>query len=331
MSTELAKATTPEQVLDYERRIAAYEAYMRAAGFDQGDLHEVNEHRMRARWRLGQMLAAIGAKRGGSKGRPALLKGLLARLKLESKRAQEAQRLGTMPKVELEKRFRELRESGEFATITWLIAQAYPFWHKERRRQRHAAIKSKAQASRADHGFGPFPLIYADPPWHFKTYSEAGGGRSADQHYPTLPDDEILDFRIEGRPVRDIAYDDAMLFLWCTSSNLPLALRVMQAWGFEFKSSAVWIKEGESGRLQVGLGQIFRNAHELLLYGARGDVAGPVEAPLSVFKYPRTKHSAKPPEIRAAIERMYPDLADNRLELFARGKIPGWITFGFEA
>jgi Na+/melibiose symporter-like transporter len=31
---------------------------------------------MRARWRLGQMLAAVGAKRGGSKSRPATLKDL---------------------------------------------------------------------------------------------------------------------------------------------------------------------------------------------------------------------------------------------------------------
>ena len=318
-------------MLDFERRIAAYEAYMRAAGFDQGDLHEVNEHRMRARWRLGQMLAALGAKRGGSKGRPALLKDVLARLKLESKRALEAQRLGTMPKIELEKRFRELRESGEFATIAWLIGQAQPFWHKEQRRQRHATINAKAGAARTPHSLGPFPLIYADPPWHFKTYSQAGGGRSPDQHYPTLQDDEIVNFKIDSHPIRAIAHDDAMLFLWCTSSNLQLALHVMNAWGFEFKSSAVWIKEGESGRLQVGMGQIFRNAHEILLYGSRGDVPGPVELPLSVFRYPRTKHSAKPAEIRAAIERMYPDFADNRIELFARGPVPGWVTDGFEA
>jgi N6-adenosine-specific RNA methylase IME4 len=330
LSTELAQATTPEQVLDFERRIAAYEAYMRAAGFDQGDLHEVNEHRMRARWRLGQMLAAVERQKGGKGVRAAhgLLE-TLKRLKLERSRAIEAQRLGTMPKVELEKRFRELRESGEFATIAWLIGQAQPFWHKEQRRQRHAAINAKA-AARAN-GFGPFPLIYADPPWHFKTYSQAGGGRSPDQHYPTLPDDEIVNFKIDGRPIRAIAHDDAMLFLWCTSSNLQLALHVMNAWGFEFKSSAVWIKEAESGRLQVGMGQIFRNAHELLLYGSRGNAAGPLEVPLSVFRYPRTRHSAKPPEIRAAIERMYPDFADNRIELFARGPVPGWVTDGFEA
>ena len=36
------------------RQVAAYEAYMRKAGFSQGDMNDINEHRMRARWRLGR-------------------------------------------------------------------------------------------------------------------------------------------------------------------------------------------------------------------------------------------------------------------------------------
>ena len=52
----------------------------------------------------------------------------------------------------------------------------------------------------------------------------------------------------------------------------------------------------------------------------------------SVFEYPRTEHSAKPPEVRAAIEKMFPDFDENsRCELFARGQTPGWTSVGFEA
>jgi Transcriptional activator, adenine-specific DNA methyltransferase len=173
---------------------------------------------------------------------------------------------------------------------------------------------------------GPFTLLYADPPWHFDVFSEKGSGRSADQHYPTLTVDEIANFKIGDQWVREIVHEDAALFLWCTSSNIPAALEVMQEWGFQFKSSAVWVKD------KIGTGYIFRNRHELLLYGVRGEMPAPVKAPASVFEYPRGKHSAKPPEIRAELARMYPYFEEaQRLELFARGHVLGWTTFGLES
>jgi hypothetical protein len=75
------------------------------AGFSQGDMHTVNEHRMRARWRLGQMLTAVDRKQGGdrrSKERSAPLKDVLTRLRFEKARAIEAQRIGCPSKIELE-------------------------------------------------------------------------------------------------------------------------------------------------------------------------------------------------------------------------------------
>ena len=126
--------------------------------------------------------------------------------------------------------------------------------------------------------------------------------------------------------MREIAAPAAALFLWCTSSNIHRALGVMAAWDFEFKTSAVWIKD------RSGLGLVFRNQHEVLLYGTRGDMPGPQFQPPSVFSHPVGEHSAKPSEIRAAIERMYPDFdAQTRLELFGRGDIPGWTAYGYEA
>jgi len=194
------------------------------------------------------------------------------------------------------------------------------------RRRKHEAIKQASAKPAPEIVTRRFPLIYADPPWFFKTYTPLGGERAPDNHYPTLSDEEIIDFTIEGKPIREIAHDDAVLFLWCTSSNIPLALNVMGAWGFVFKASAAWKKDKQ------GTGQIFRNWHEVLLYGGRGDVPGPLYLPPSVFEYPRRGHSEKPPEIRAEIEKMYPLFeAPARLELFARGEVEGWTTYGFEA
>ena len=94
--------------------------------------------------------------------------------------------------------------------------------------------------------------------------------RTPDQHFETLTWDEIIDFMIDGKLVRDIAGARAALFLWCTSSNLHRALEVMEAWGFTFKASAVWVKD------KTGLGLVFRNGHEVVLYGTlQGDMPGP--------------------------------------------------------
>jgi N6-adenosine-specific RNA methylase IME4 len=115
------------------------------------------------------------------------------------------------------------------------------------------------------------------------------------------------------------------------ASNIANALEVMAAWGFEFKSSAAWVKwDGE--KLQKGMGLVFRNSHEVLLYGTRGNnMPGPQHQPSSALMYPRGKHSAKPPEIRKEIEKMYPDFdARKRLELFARDQVRGWTGYGFE-
>jgi N6-adenosine-specific RNA methylase IME4 len=198
--------------------------------------------------------------------------------------------------------------------------------YKASRKAKHLEIEEAARADIRENVVGPFPLIYADPPWKFETYSEKGLSKAPDQHYPTLAYDEIKAFEVDSVSVKDIAHKDAALFLWCTSSNIPMALEVLEAWGFEFKSSAVWVKD------KSGTGLVFRNQHEVILYGTKGKMPGPQFQPSSVFSFPRGKHSAKPDEVRKAIEKMYPDFdSRTRLELFARETVAGWTPYGFEA
>jgi N6-adenosine-specific RNA methylase IME4 len=203
----------------------------------------------------------------------------------------------------------------------WAIRDMRLALYRERKQQRHAAL-SNAQALSLD---VRFPLIYADPPWTFEVNSDLGKVlTSPENHYPTMSVDEICDLMVGHRHITEIVDDACALFLWCTSANLVVsALPVLEHWGFEYKTHAVWDKQ------RAGTGYVFRNQHEVLLYATRGDMPAPMFAPPSVFKYPRGKHSAKPPEIRRTLEKMYPafDKRD-RIELFARGKVPGWTVWG---
>jgi N6-adenosine-specific RNA methylase IME4 len=120
--------------------------------------------------------------------------------------------------------------------------------------------------------------------------------------------------------------NDAVLLLWATVPMLPQALEVVVAWGFEYNSHIVWIKN------RTGTGYWFDNKHELLLIGVRGHRI-PAPAPgnnyKSVVEAPIGEHSAKPPIFRIMIETMFPNIP--KIELFARGgAIDGWTRWGSE-
>jgi N6-adenosine-specific RNA methylase IME4 len=196
--------------------------------------------------------------------------------------------------------------------------------YRAHKRARHIAL-SNAAALDLDR---PFPLIYADPPWPYETHSDLGKVMtSPDNHYETMTIDEICDLVVGDKHITEIVADNCALFLCCTSANMIcMAQEVWKAWGFEYSSQAVWVKD------RPGTGHIFRNQHEIIVYARRGNVPKPIYAPSSVFSYPRGAHSAKPPEIRQALEQMYPEFGKaDRIELFARGYIPGWTTWGNEA
>lgn len=164
---------------------------------------------------------------------------------------------------------------------------------------------------------GPFSVIYADPPWKFASNSAAKPGRNAMRHYPTMPTAEICALHVP-------AAKDAVLLLWATSPMLPQALGVMAAWGFKYKSQAVWVKS------RIATGYWARNRHELVLIGTRGRIPCPKPTlfPDSVIEAPTREHSRKPTEVYERIEAAFPDLS--KLEMFARSQREGWAVFGNE-
>src|SRR5215475_14918180 len=123
-------------------------------------------------------------------------------------------------------------------------------------RSRHSKIAA------ALNNVGRFPLIYADPPWLYDFMSVDAW--KVENHYPTMPIDEIC-----ALPIPDITADDAILFLWATAPKLVEAMRVIGAWGFTYKTCAIWDKEW------TGMGNYFRIQHELLLIATKGSIPPP--------------------------------------------------------
>jgi N6-adenosine-specific RNA methylase IME4 len=157
-----------------------------------------------------------------------------------------------------------------------------------------------------------FGCIYADPPW---AYDNQTTRAATDDHYDTMAIEAIA-----ALPVDQLAAADAHLHLWVTNAFLFDAPRLFDAWGFEFKSSFVWCKP------QIGIGNYWRNAHEILLTAVRGDAKHFRDHNLpSWLEHRRGRHSAKPERIRDMLEKASPG---PRLEMFARRPAKGWTVWG---
>ena len=160
-----------------------------------------------------------------------------------------------------------------------------------------------------------YEVIYADPPWQYD-FSETDT-RKIENQYSTMTTDDICNIEIP-------AASNAVLYLWATAPKLLEALQVIEAWGFTYKTNAVWDKR------QMGMGYWFRGQHEILLVGTKGRFSPPPTSQRkpSVFSYERGKHSKKPDEIRELIKQWFPDAL--RLELFSRHAVDGWHVWGNE-
>ena len=164
-----------------------------------------------------------------------------------------------------------------------------------------------------------FKTIYADPPWCFRDKLD----KTRRKPYPELTLAEL-----KNLPVKDLAADNAHLYLWVTHSHLREGLELMEVWGFTYKTVIVWDKKTKTGKDWFGLGHYFRESRELCLFGVKGKLRTLTRNTRDIFQAPRPcRHSGKPERMYEIIEKNSPP---PRLELFARKKRKGWIAVGLE-
>ena len=164
---------------------------------------------------------------------------------------------------------------------------------------------------------GTFEIIYCDPPW--KHNIEESASRRIDNHYPVMELQDICNMKLPT------VADNALLLMWSTAPHLPEALKVIEKWGFEYKTNAVWDKE------KIGMGYWFRGQHELLLLATKGVFNTPLPAnrTSSVYREKRGQHSKKPNYYYQWIEKCFSDRT--KVELFARQKYDdSWEVWGNE-
>jgi hypothetical protein len=268
----IAAARSIDEVKKIRDAAVAMRAYARIARNKEIEADAV-EIRMRAMRRLDEMReqqkATIGLATGADASRarvgkqPELCRPTLASQGVDKYLAHQSRQLG--PNMLDEEQFEKVIGEARRAVVRVPLTVISAGQKKQRRDDREMKLAAK-QVALPEQKFG---VILADPEWRFEPWSrETGMDRAAENHYATS---EICD--IKARDVLSIAADDCVLYLWAIGPLLPQALEVMLAWGFTYKSHAIWRKD------KMGLGYWFRFRHELLLVGTRGTAKTGVRVP----------------------------------------------------
>jgi len=173
----------------------------------------------------------------------------------------------------------------------------------------------------------PFPkkkyqIIYADPPW---SYQGNMMNSSVVDHYSVMNLNDICNL-----PVKQITDDNCILFMWVTLPKLNEFMKVIESWGFEYKSTAfVWAKKNKlSDTFFLGLGRWTRANPEICVLATKGQIKRLSKSVRQLQTFPIEKHSKKPDKFKDLILELVGDLP--RIELFARNKTEGWDVWGNE-
>jgi N6-adenosine-specific RNA methylase IME4 len=169
-----------------------------------------------------------------------------------------------------------------------------------------------------------YKVIYADPPWQFRVWSNKGKEKSAEQHYQVMKLNDIKNLDIQS-----ISDDDSILFMWATYPNLEEAFEVIKSWGFRYKTVAfTWAKTTKNDKWHIGCGYYTRANPEICLLATKGKI--PKRKSKSIRNLVISKireHSRKPDVIYDYIENLFDG---PYIELFARNTREGWDNWGNE-
>lgn len=313
----LADAKSVDEVKDIRNKAEAMRAYARQAK-NRGLEIDAAEIRMRAERRLGQLIEAQRTTVGLAKGRAGPGRGkagspageaftaapTLAEAGVDKHLADRARKMAAVPEPQFEAAIGEWR--GRVADETMRVTSNLLLAGER------AAMKDQPVVVPT----GRYSTIVIDPPWDMQKIERVVAPNQAWFDYPTMTEEQLAGF-----DVANMAADDCHLFCWTTQKFLPVALRLIEGWGFRYVLTMVWHKAG--GFQPFGLPQY--NC-EFAIYARRGAPEfTETKAFNCCFQAPRREHSRKPDAFYDVIRRV---TSEPRIDVFSREAREGFDQHG---
>jgi N6-adenosine-specific RNA methylase IME4 len=303
ISNKIATAKDIQEMNLMSDKLRAMEVLSRQSHQSLETQNKIAEYRLRLDRKRGEWLKENIQHEGG---RPKQSQDATVKLKdvfIAKDESVRLQQIADIPEKQFEAHIAEVKSENEELTRAHTLRLAQLINKQERNKKLKKPILPD----------GKFDVIYADPPWE---YDNSGISGAANNHYPTMSTEKICELKVPTA-------NNAVLFLWVTNPFLKEGLEVCSAWGFEYKTNMVWIKD------KAGQGFYVKGQHELLFICIKGNYR-PDDSLFvrSVISAPREKHSQKPEIFYKTIEKLYPK--GKYLELFGREKRHRWTVWGNE-
>lgn len=325
MRTAIVEAKSIDDVKEIRDKAEALRQYAKQAGESLENQNMIAEIKLRAERRAGELIVEMPKNEGGGdrKSQEYKITGntmlpvipTLADIGISKVQSSRWQSVASIPEAIFEETIAQTMSDMDELTTSHMLKVANTI-------KRERVKDGKKEAPSIE---GVYRVWYADPPWHYGNSGVIGDTDNyghVGRHYPSMTIDDLCDM---GKEIKAHCEDDAVLFMWVTSPLLAECFDVIQAWGFQYKTSFVWDKVGHN------YGHYNSVRHELLLVCTRGsctpDTKTLYDSVISIEK--SDKHSEKPEEFRRIIDDLY--TWGNRIELFARTSAAGWDAWGNEA
>ena len=297
-SRALERANTVPAIADVRNRAEALRVYARTARLGLEAQNRCAELRLRAEWKAGRLIPAL-VRRGGDRRRSR--DATLSDLGITKSQSFRWQQLAQLSEAELDEFLNSCILAGREITSGGALSLVRP--------------GGRAARSPEWTDGGAWRTILVDPPWAFDKTATRG---AAENHYPVMTVEELAALAVSSLG----ATSGCHCYLWAVNAHLSDAFELLEAWGFQYRTTITWCKPG------LGVGSWYRGSTEHLLFATKGSLPARRADVGTWFEASRTRrHSEKPARAFEIVESMSPG---PYLELFARARRAGWDAWGGE-
>lgn len=313
----LARCKSSDEAKGLRDKAAAVAIYLRTRGASLEAQNDALEIKLRAERRIGELTREIpkaAPQEKAGRGKVGPTPGLTSKtsslrdLNVPKQRAAEFETLASIPEKEFEEHVTKTRAASTRLSTSAAVALS--------RAKTKASVVARIASEPQPLPAGPFRVLVADPPWQYEKRAEDATHRGANP-YPTMTIEQIC-----AIPVRPIAHEDSVLWLWTTNAFMREAFQVIDAWGFHEKTILTWAKD------RMGVGDWLRGQSEHCILAARGKPVVTLTNQTTILRASPREHSRKPDEFYSIVEAL---CHGSKVELFAREARSGWRTWGAEA